>query len=303
MINAFADSSCVPIFIVGAPRSGTTMLRLMLNAHPSIAIPFESDFIPRFYDRLNDYGDLRDQENVARLLNGIAEQSFVRRGGLIRDKQAILARHPISYASLISAIYTVYAKSEGKRRWGDKDPDNTTRMDLLWSLFPRCRIIHIVRDGRAVATSLRKLDWGSRNLIKLATDWSWRVTLSHKMGMMIGPQYYMEVRYETLVREPERSLREICVFLGEPFEWKMLDYHKATPSIPADSMKYHGSSVQSPDASKADSWRKQMPLADRVLFDEVAGSTLEAFGYERDTAHVSWRSRLMKLRYALIDRW
>lgn len=304
MIDPFTNDGDAPVFIVGAPRSGTTMLRLMLNAHPRIAIPFESDFIPKFHDRLVDYGNLDDPENVARLLNDIAEQSFVRRGGLIRDKQAILARHPTSYADLVSAIYGVYAESEGKRRWGDKDPDHTVRMDLLWNLFPGCRIIHIVRDGRAVATSLRKLDWGSRNLLKLASDWSWRVTLAHKMGMMIGARFYMEVRYERLVREPVTTLREVCAFLGEPFDVKMLGYHvTAKDAIPADSMKYHLNSVRSPDASKADSWRTQMPRSDLTLFDEVAGSTLEAFGYERDADPADWRSRLARFKYTVVNRW
>lgn len=294
-----------PLFVVGAPRSGTTMLRLMLNAHSHIAIPFESDFIPKFHGRLREYGDLQAPENVACLLDDISAQAFVKRGGLIRDRQAILARRPDSYASLVASIYEVYAASEGKGRWGDKDPDNTVQMDVIWKLFPGCRFVHIVRDGRAVATSLKKLDWGSKNLLALARDWSWRVMLAHKMGMMIGPTYYMEVRYEDLVRAPEQVLRKICAFLDEPFEPGMLDYHKSAGSaMPQDSLRYHQSSVRQPDPSKADAWRHEMMAVDRALFDEVAGDTLYAFGYPRDDARRgSWHSRLMRLKYAMIDRW
>jgi len=294
-----------PIFVVGVQRSGTTMLRLMLNAHPHIAIPFESDFIPKFHCRLGEYGDLQTPGHVARLLDDISAQAFVKRGGLIRDRQAILARRPDSYASLVASIYEVYAVTEGKRRWGDKDPDNTIKMDIIWRLFPGCQFVHIVRDGRAVATSLRKLGWGSKNLLALARDWSWRVMLAHKMGMMIGPRHYAEIHYEDLVKSSKQVLRQVCAFLDEPFDDGMLDYHKQAQTVmPSDSLKYHQSSVCAPDSGKIDSWHREMTLADRALFDEVAGETLEAFGYARDVGRRGgWRSRLMRLKYAVVDRW
>lgn len=294
----------VPIFVVGAPRSGTTMLRLMLNAHPRIAIPFESDFIPKFYRKLGEYGDLTARENIEHLLDDIGKQSFVTRGGLIRDKAAVLARNPRSYSELITAIYETYAEANRKIRWGDKDPDNVIEMDVLWNLFPGCRIVHIVRDGRGVANSLRTLEWGSRNLVKLARDWSWRVTLAHKMGMMLGPGYYHEVRYEDLVRSPEAVLRGICKFVGEPFDREMLAYHKnAGAAMPDSSLKFHSSSIQSPDPAKVAAWQREMSVADRALFEEVAGATLEEFGYPREALRGGWRSGLVRLKYALINRW
>lgn len=294
----------MPIFVVGAPRSGTTMLRLMLNAHPHIAIPFESDFIPKFYRRLGEYGDLRTPKNIARLLDDIAAQPFANRGGLIRDRTSVLARNPNSYSELVAAIYETYAAANGKIRWGDKDPDNVVEMDVLWKVFPGCRIVHIVRDGRGVANSLRKLEWGSKNLVKLARDWSWRVTLAHKMGMMLGPGYYLELRYEDLVRSPEPSLRSICDFVGEPFNQAMLGYHKnAAAAMPEFSLKFHSSSIRPPDLEKVTAWQREMSVTDRALFCEVAGDTLEAFGYPRESFRAGWRSGLMRLKYAFINRW
>ena len=229
-----------PIFVVGGQRSGTTMLRLMLNSHPHIAIPFESDFIPRFYRRLAEYGDLSSEKNVSRLLDDIAERPFVKRGKLVQDKEAILARYPRTYPDLIRAIYEVYAENEGKCRWGDKDPSYVTELNVLWKLFPNCRIVHIVRDGRDVAISLRELEWGSKNLFKLARDWKWQVTLGHKMGEMLAPEYYIEIRYEDLVLAPEQTLRRICYFIGESYFPEMLSYHEtATAIMPLDSLKYH----------------------------------------------------------------
>lgn len=294
----------VPIFIVGAPRSGTTMLRLMLNAHSHIAIPFESDFISKFYRRLSEYGDLSVLANIVRLLDDIAVQGFVVRGRLIRDKASICARNPTSYSGLISAIYEVYAESEGKLRWGDKDPDNVVEIDVLWKLFPGCRIVHIIRDGRGVANSLRKLDWGSKNLLKLASDWSWRVTLAHKMGMMLDKKYYLEVRYEDLVLSPEISLRHICEFLEEPFDEGMLAYYAAArANMPESSLRFHSSSIRPVDPEKVTVWQREMSRGDRILFEEVAGDTLEQFGYHREIQRGGWRSDLLRLKYALFKHW
>lgn len=302
-VESKSPNANVPIFVVGAPRSGTTMLRLMLNAHPRIAVPFESDFIPKFYRRLDEYGDLTEPGNIRRLLDDIAAQAFVERGGLVRDKEGVLARNPQNYSDLISAIYETYAAANGKCRWGDKDPDNVVEIDVLWKLFPGCQIVHIVRDGRGVTNSLRKLEWGSRNLLKLARDWSWRVVLAHKMGMMLGPANYLEVRYEDLVRSPEPSLRSICEFLGESFDHDMLAYDKnAAAAMPDSSLKYHASSIRPPDPEKATAWQREMSVSDRVLFDEVAGRVLEEFGYRREVLRGGWRSYLMKLKYTLINR-
>lgn len=275
------------------------MLRLMLNAHPQIAIPYESDFIPKVYRKLIKYGDLSIAKNMESLLADVERNAFVKRGKLIGNAQKILAHQPKTYSQLIDAIYTVYAEQEGKSRWGDKDPDNVLEIDVLWSLFPHCRVIHIVRDGRAVANSLRKLDWGSRNIVKLAHDWSWKATLARKMGAMLGPQY-MEIKYENLVSSPEFQLRMICDFIGESYDEHMLYYHQATASIlPESALKYHSSATNPPDASKIDAWRDEMSYGDKSVFERTAGPALKMFGYRPVAARRRFSSRVYELKYAL----
>ena len=125
-----------PFFIVGAQRSGTTLFRLMLNRHPQLSVPFESGFIPVFYRKLPEYGDLKQRENVQRLLKDIAEYPHQQYDPLIKDPGAILA-HPIgSYADLVDAIFRVDAATRHKTRWGDKTPGYETDIDVLWTLFP-----------------------------------------------------------------------------------------------------------------------------------------------------------------------
>jgi hypothetical protein len=280
MSSLASENSDPPFFIVGAYRSGTTMLRLMMNAHPRIAVPFESDFIPRIYYNLGQYGDLSQSNNISRLLDQIAENSFVKRGALIADKAAILRRQPNTYPDLIRTIYSMYADARGKTRWGDKDPSYTTEIDVLQELFPDCRVIHIVRDGRGVALSSRGIDWGSKHLPTVARSWQWQVTLAHKMGGMLGERF-LEIHYEDLVRQPEATLRSVCRFLGEEFSRDMLHYDRsAEEEMPSDALKYHNTSVSQPDPEKVDMWKREMTRADRILFEQLVGNTLAEFGYE-----------------------
>lgn len=292
-----------PFFIVGAQRSGTTMLRLMLNSHPHLAVPFESPFLTDFYGRLDEYGDLSIAENRARLLDDIAANPWVERGELIRDRDAVLARPITTYAELIDAIYAEYARRRDKRRWGDKTPTATSEIDLLRDIFPRGKIIHLVRDGRDVALSLRRVSWGSSHILRVARDWRWRTTLAHKMGKLCGDDF-MEIRYEDLVRNPARILQQVCGFLDEPYDPVMLDYHlDARAEIPASSLQWHKSSIRKPDPTKAYEWKRAMSVADRSIFEEIAGDALEMFGYDLEHHPPTLLSKLRKAYYQLIRRW
>jgi hypothetical protein len=292
-----------PFFVVGAQRSGTTMLRLMLNRHPELCVPFESGFIPAFHARSASYGDLADEANARRLLDDIAAHPLARKGGLVDDVPAILARSHASYAELVHAVFEVAAAREGKARWGDKTPSYVTDLDVLWTLFPGCRIVHLVRDGRDVAWSNRGVAWGIRNLPAVAADWRWKATLGRKVGRALG-EAYLEVRYEDLVLDTVPVLGRICAFLGVDYVPGMLDYPaSARASMPSDSLRWHQNSIRAPDRSLVQAWKHRLTPADRVIFEAIAGDALELFGYERERLPATWRSRARSLYYATARRW
>jgi hypothetical protein len=293
-----------PFFVLGAQRSGTTMLRLMLNSHPQLAVPHETVYVTQFYRNLQRYGDLALQANVRALLSDIAAHPQVVKGRLIDDNDAVLAQVPTTYAELIDAIMTCYAQAQGKQRWGDKTPYYTLDIDVLHNIFPHAKFIQIVRDGRDVALSQRKISWCSSNSFRLAEDWALKTTLCHKVGRVLGPDQYLELRYEELVRDPETVLRRICGFLGETFDAQMLHYHEtATNVVPGESLKWHLNSVRAPDASKVFAWKNAMPESERIIFEEIAGPTLEYFGYERAPFKPSLFTRLKKLYLTVVSRW
>jgi hypothetical protein len=288
-----------PFFVVGVQRSGTTVLRLMLNNHPRLAVPFESDFL-KILPVAEATGPLHVKANQRIVLAALAREPFTMKGDIVKEPEAVL-RHPITrFGDLICAAFYEWMKRKGKLRWGIKTPGYVTEMDVLALHFPTAQFIHIVRDGRDVALSNKGLSWGTKQLPRVARDWKFKALLGRKMGRILGERRYLEVRYEDLICDPEPQLKRICRFLGEKYHPAMLDYHKdAEAELPSSSLQWHRSSVSKPDASKAFAWRRQMSMADQILFDEYAGDVLELFGYERVRRSHTLSSRLKHAYYAL----
>lgn len=279
------------------------MLRLMLNNHGQICVPHESGFITECYWRLADFGDLAVRENAGRLLDDIGKIPFVASGRLITDKDRILAHPTATYSDLIRAIYMEYAKTCGKTRWGDKTPEYTPDLDILYNLFPGCQILHIVRDGRDVAVSQRDIRWLSDSIPRLAEDWRWKTTIAHKVGSVMGDQF-LEIHYEDLVLDTEATLGQVCDFLGEDFDEGMMAFSEtAEGAVPDESLQWHRNSIRPPDPRKIGAWKSKLSRADRTIYEQIAGPALELFGYEREYLPSSLASRARALYFAVIKRW
>lgn len=291
-----------PVFVLGSQRSGTTMLRLMLNNHPNLAIPHESAFITIYFRRLGEYGDLFRTENARRLLADVARHPLVQRGKLISDPEAVLARPIRGYRDFVEAIFSCYAEAQGKSRWGDKTPFYTPDIDIIRNIFPDAKIVHLVRDGRDVVLSQKSVEWMSGNLPKLVLDWRWKTTIAHKVGAVIGDDF-LEVRYEDLVCRSEEVLRRICGFLGEAYDPAMLNYsRRAKTVVPSESLKWHQNSIRPPDPQQLHKWKRHLTRAERIVFEQLAGETLDLFGYEREYLEPTVASRALKVYYTLLRR-
>lgn len=276
-----------PVFIVGAQRSGTTLLRLMLDSHSQIAIPFETDFILPYYSRLNDFGALNRTENARKLVDLILENRFVRRGemSVLTTDEILSNLKDRTYSGVVAAVFETWARRRQKSRWGDKNP-GAPQLSLLDRLFPDAVFLHIIRDGRDVAASrMHVRGWTQRSVIQLAHHWCWMVSTVRHAGRTLGNRY-KEITYEALVTAPEATLRDVCDWLGEQYEPAMLGYHKTAISrMPEDAISNHKSSVSELDESKIGMSRRLMSAGDRAVFQSVAGVILKDLGYrlERDT--------------------
>lgn len=272
-----------PIFIVGSPRSGTTLLRYILTSHPRIYIPPESYFFHRFFS--SDPQRPVPPEKAVEVMASICtyEPFFADWKGERPNPELFVSMLPDTRpAAIICALYTLYARQYGAERWGDKTPIYVEQIDKISALFPEGKFIHIIRDGRDVAVSMRKAYRNARyfymDIYYAAANWKDRLARARKMGDLIGPERYLEIRYEDLVSNMEESICNICGFIGEVYHPAMLE-----PQLVAarshHSTGIHSSTRQPPTDSHIGHWQKEMSPADQRLFQSVAGDILEQNKY------------------------
>ena len=279
------------------------MLRLMLNCHPKIAVPHETAFITVFLNRCSEYGPLTDPRNASRLLDDIANYHLVVRGGHIKSKKAVLSHEIRSFADLVRAIMAEHARAEGKTRWGDKTPFYTPDIDVLWNLFPGCQFIHLIRDGRDVALSQSGISWLPSNVPQIAADWRHKTTICHKVGSVLPPGHFLEIRYEDLVTQPRRCARgDMQLPRRALFGRYALVPRHGRAGRASGKPEVAPQFGAAPGSGKIGRWKQELSRTDRILFDQIAGETLEQFGYTRERLPSSFASRLRNAVYFGLKR-
>jgi hypothetical protein len=191
-----------PIFVVGCPRSGTTLLRLILDSHPNISCGPETHFLIDF------------ESIVGRHWYRIEMFKF--------GKPYWHAK----IAEFFDSFQREYANARGKSRWADKTPTYSKRLPFLNDLFPDAQFIHLIRDPHDVVASHRSR-WGYKAAARCALQkWHRYVTMARAFGRTLPPGRYHEVRYENLVSGPEPTTRALIEFLGEAWDPVILDYNR-----------------------------------------------------------------------------
>lgn len=276
-----------PFFVVGVDRSGTTLLTLLLDGHSQLWIPNESHFFVEYYHKYNG-GDYSGTAFRKELVSRILSEKYVSDWAVTIQADDVDFEQCTDLPSTIAAVYSAHARKEGKSIWGDKTPRYISHIDILNRLFPDARYIHIVRDGRDVASSIVKQWWGANDYLSALDSWARRIEMGHKMLNMLPESRVMEVRFEDLVAQPESHVKSLCAFLGVPFEPGMMDYTQSAASKVAGRITAHHSGLtKAPDISQTFRWKKSLSDPDQALSYSVAGKMLEHYGYESGTTK-SW---------------
>ncbi len=290
-------------FVCGVTRSGTTLVRLMLDAHPELAIPGETHWVPKLikaFERSKQSGE--DAANL--VIDHKRWGDFHLDAADLRAK--IEALDPLTAADAIRTFYLTYAEREGKRRYGDKTPGYVQEMRRIQRVLPEARFVHIIRDGRDVSLSHLRMNWGPETYAESARLWRNRIRKARKMAPSID--HYLEIRFEDLVADTEGVLRRVCDFIELDFDPVMLEYHeraegrlaekarelprKNRPPQSAEArLDSHKLAKEPPRSDRVGMWRERMTAEEVASYEAVAGDMLVTLGYELGSEAGEQRAR------------
>ncbi len=275
--------------IGGAPRSGTTLLRLMLDAHPDLAIPPESNWLAHFSQ------DVKNREcNATQFVHLLKNHPAVciNWPDLHLEETDLMARLPslrsFSIADGIRIALFAYAQQHGKSLFGEKSPGNAHCFSAIQTLLPEARFIHIVRDGRAVCASWKQQRFAPPGGL-IGCVMAWKNWVQHGREEGKKCQHYLEIRFEDLVTNPEGTLKTVCAFLDLAWDTRMLEYHRSATQRLAEHRPHydsegrplitqeqrfdvHSSATRPPEIEKIDEWKTLLSEDEQRIVNELMAS-------------------------------
>jgi hypothetical protein len=284
-----------PVFVVGCHRSGTNLLYDTLLSAGGFAIyrgylPIYKMLIPRF-------GTLEKPENRKKVIETWLRSKGFRRSGL--DAQQLVAKLMVECRNggdFIRIIMDGIARNQNVVRWAVYDADNVLHVPEIKADIPEVLFIHIVRDGRDIALSLKKMggftpfpwDRKSRSLQETALYWEWMVRKGRHYGRQVSADY-IEVRYEDLVCDPRRTLATLGRFLDHDLDYDRLQ------STGLGRLRESNSSFRDEEQTERDPvnrWKERLSRQEVVGIEALVGKCLEEFGYSLTTSKQERKRRL-----------
>lgn len=276
-------SSIPPFFVVGASRSGTSLLRFMLDAHPGLALPDELWYFSKVSDAVPFPGawwETHPASVVEHIFDRFRERSpRLFDAALWKEARASVAGRPATPRAPYQAVLEAYARREGALAWGEKTPSNVQWVDVLAAWFPTARFVFLVRDPRSVVASALRFPHLPNDPVVGAYNWLRANTRGHALVAALPPERWRLVRYEDLVSNPQSTLSGLAAFLGGEWDPSMLRFYEGAtgaigPNGPLPSL------VTKPVVgNRADKWRDELDAETIAIVEAVCGSVMEGFGY------------------------
>jgi hypothetical protein len=276
-------------FIVGCPRSGTTMLQQALNRHSRIAIPPETAFFSMLA-----YSKRIQHEHLQRIKEDL---EIDLPSASTRLRRSLEAR---AFYDEMARLYVERLHKPNVTHFGEKTNEHLSRLNRIRRVFPNAKVILMVRDGRDVALSLRSLPWTSRDVNVNFALWLYCYRLQ-KNAQRRGDLSLLCVRYEDLVKEPDRELRAILAFLGLPYEPWVVKGEDHMTGVPAWEHLWKSRAAERIRSHRTGLWRQELSVAQLGILEHWGGWALRELSYELVTdgnrplpwffhLRVAWRS-------------
>ena len=274
-----------PVQMIGTQRSGSNLLRLMLNQLDEVSAPHPPHILARFMPLLPVYGDLAFPANFARLVDDVCrlvECNPVPWEGVVLDRHGIMARCAVpTLTEIFRVIYEIRAESKGARIWICK---SLASVHFAAQLEERIQplYVHLFRDGRDVALSFEHVLVGEKHIYHIALQWKEEQEAALQLLKQLGNRRLIQLRYEDLLANPEKELRRICAFIGATYNAKALEYYRSTESHNTAQAGVLWENVEKPIIhDNFNKFRRELRQDEILLFEQVAGDTLEQLGYVR----------------------
>lgn len=279
--SVHADADIAPFFIVGCPRSGTTLLQRMLNAHPDVAVAPETFFVRRFWSNRDRYGDLTDDAHLDSLVDDIVASSAFEEMGLdAEDFRARARAFSDQMGGVFGALLDQFGEARGASVVGEKTPNHVLHIAILHRWFPEAQFVHLVRDPRGVVNSWRSVPWSSGYRWRDAEVWVEYVSAGRQEEDRYGA-YVRSLHFEDLVRWPEKELRVLCEFLGLRYDDRMLAFHEQEPAaVDLEQEPWKARAADPIDPTVADRWRGELSWGAQAQVEAVASAEMGRWSYD-----------------------
>ena len=283
------SSPTSPLFIVGANRSGTTLLRLILNAHSRIAIPDELVYFNYNFSRgsFNPWhSPTFSQEQYEAFVSRFLERNEEALDPLSIDrlKHEILSSPAFDLREPYARALQAWAAHHGKQRWGEKTPGNLFYVDLIYDMFPDARFIYLMRDPRAGVDSMnRSVLFSSDTVINALNRRKYMQEGLDQLRATVPSNQRILLKYEDLVAEPKPTVQALCTFIGEASEPQMLDFHQDAERYMKSraAEKFNQAATRPIQKSKIDAWRQNLSKGDIAMVEWICKASMQEHGYER----------------------
>lgn len=271
-----------PVFVVGMPRSGTTLLSEILGAHPDLVISPETHYYRKHVPGCERKGCLEDPERTRAFVRSFLQAPGVRDMGFSADRrrqlmEAILDGE-VTHRRILGTVLRAYAEDRDAPRWGERTPAHLEHVERIREDFPEARFVHILRDPRDVSRSLMEAPIDILNPYHHAARWA-RYVKRWEEYLEAFPGACHDLRYEDLLVDTEAVLRELCASLDLPFTGGMLAFHEEDPGFDPEREPWKAKARRPLDPSNRERWRSEMHLGDVMVVEHAAGDVMERWGY------------------------